>query len=119
MTSTTPDEVPVKTGSDMLTDTYLASLLSYSVETLSQEPENLKSQEEALRQEAAETAHRHYQGFIEAASCFHDMRGQVYDVKEQLQQLAEGVGGLQCEAAELAAAAQTHQVRDRTHAAPN
>lgn len=90
---------------------FAASLLSYSVDTLSQEPENLKNQEEALRQEATDTAQRHYQGFIEAASCFHDMRSEVYEVKDQMQKLADGISGLQDQAAKFAAMAQTHQVR--------
>lgn len=92
-------------------DGYLASLLSYSLETLDREPSVLDSQEEALQQELQDTATRNYQGFIEAASCFHQIRGQVQDVKAQLKGLGESLQGLHSQTTEFAATAQEYQVR--------
>lgn len=102
-------------GTDFLADGYLAHLLSYSLDTLSKEPGTLKSQDEALRQELADTAKTNYQGFIEAASCFHDFSAQVSQVQEQLQHLAGSLQELQSQSAAYASTARTYQARPPPH----
>jgi Dor1-like family len=99
-----------KSTADFLTDGYLANLLSYSLEALNREPGTLKSQEEALEQELQDTATKDYQGFIDAASCFHQIRGQVQDVKEQLEELAEALHSLQTQTSDFTGTAQKYQV---------
>jgi hypothetical protein len=74
-----------KSSTDFLADAYLASLLSLSVEALAREPDSLRLQEEALKQEVLDTAVTHYDGFIEAASCFREISGEVKNSKQQLE----------------------------------
>ena len=106
--ATTPSRTA---ATDFLADGYLAHLLSYSLDTLSKEPSTLKSQEDALRAELADTAKANYQGFIEAASCFHDFSAQVSQVQEQLQHLAGSLQELQSQSVAYVATARSYQVR--------
>lgn len=105
------DSTPrAKSSGDFLADSYLASLLTYSLDTLSKEPAALKSQEEALQQELLETATKHYKGFIEAADSFHGVTAQVLQAKQQLEDLKDSLQGLQSQASAFSAAATDHQV---------
>lgn len=101
---------PKKSTTDFLADGYLANLLSYSLDTLSREPSTLKSQEDALQQELQDTATKNFQGFIEAASCFHQISGQVQRVKQQLKGLAEALQSLKTQTAEFTSISQLYQV---------
>lgn len=109
------DTVPCNPGAKwttgVLADGYLVSLLSYSLETLSHEPSNLRSHENALQHELREAAVKHYSGFIEAASCFHGISGQAQQVKAELKPLAESLAGLHSRTSEFKTLAQSYQVR--------
>lgn len=98
-----------KSAADLLTDEYLARLLSYSVDAIRKEPAALKSQSEALQQEVLDTALTHYQGFIEAASCFKEISSHVKKLKEELGSLTGCLDSLQDEASSFRATAQQYK----------
>lgn len=98
-----------KSAADLLTDDYLARLLSYSVDAIRKEPAALKSQSEALKQEIHDTALTHYQGFIEAASCFKQISAHVKKLKEELGSLTVCLDSLQDEASSFRTTAQRYK----------
>jgi Dor1-like family len=99
-----------KSATDFLADEYLARLLSYSVDTLSKEPAALQSQKDALKQEILDTALTHYQGFIEAASCFQEISVRVQQLKNELTGLSDCVDNLQEQASSFGTIAQAYEV---------
>ena len=103
-----------KSATDFLADEYLARLLSFSVEAIRKEPENLESQKAALKQEVLETALTHYQGFIEAASCFQEISAHVKKLKTELTNLSECLDDLQEQANGFGATAEAYKVRARS-----
>lgn len=100
-----------KSATDFLADEYLARLLSFSVEAIRKEPENLQNQKAALQQEVLETALTHYQGFIEAASCFQEISAHVKKLKNELTNLSECLDSLQEQANSFGATAESYKVR--------
>jgi len=102
-----------KSATDLLTDEYLARLLSYSVDAIRKEPAALQSQSEALQQEVLDTALTHYQGFIEAASCFKEISSHVKKLKDELGGLSDCLDSLQDEASGFRATAQRYKARSR------
>lgn len=102
---------PKKSAADLLTDEYLARLLSYSVDAIRKEPAALASQDEALKQEVLDTALTHYQGFIEAASCFKQISSHVKKLKDELGGLSDCLDSLQDEASSFRATAQKYKAR--------
>lgn len=105
-----------KSATDFLADEYLARLLSFSVEAIRKEPENLQSQKAALKQEVLETALTHYQGFIEAASCFQEISAHVKKLKIELTSLSECLDNLQEQANGFGVTAEAYKVRDLGYA---
>jgi hypothetical protein len=108
-----------KSTADFLADGYLVHLLSYSLETLRKEPCLLKSQEAALEQELQDTTKQNHQGFIEAASCFHEVSKQVQQVSQELQGLADALQSLHEHASSLAASSVDYKVRMQAFNCPD
>lgn len=80
--------------SELTSDPYISHLLSYTLDTLSKEPSALKNRQDALKLELEDTAIEHYQGFINAATCFHEINSQVQAVHKQLHALADEMKAL-------------------------
>ncbi len=68
-------------------DAYFTELLSYSLERLGKEPELLKADQDHLRNQAEESAVKHYKAFINTASC-------LEAAKEEMQGVAGHVDAL-------------------------
>jgi hypothetical protein len=102
-----------KSATDFLADEYLARLLSFSVEAIRKEPENLQSQKAALKQEVLETALTHYQGFIEAASCFQEISTHVKKLRTELTNLSDCLDSLQEQANTFTGTAEAYKVQNR------
>jgi len=93
-----------------LADSYLSQLLSFSLDTFAKEPQSLRTQQDYLRAEVADTAVAHYAGFIGAASSFADISRHIEAVQQQLGALVGDMQALNAKCESFGATAAQIQV---------